>query len=553
MTVSNDEVAAVVIKSSKFRDKFRKGIKSISHKLHVFAAGGRSRSRSIGDVDSAATSAHTYVTPSTAAGQISLHNTPQSKPVLPGFNSHAAYVGNEHAPVLSPPASLSRRFSVLGSKTQDVVQYPRHPVIQLASPNLNPPNLHSAAMPLYRAAQEDVTREPGNTSIQTANRGFVVHRNQSPHLVPPVRSEIPPNTAAPVHIARPTASSSSLDKLRWNAGDVSPTTNLRRRQASDIDGRGLQRAPSDASSMGSGFGSKLVKLLSRNSSHRSRLRKRDKPASGSSDVDEAVTLSTGDSPVEVIHRISLDEGLPTRSMEAFTSSPHSPPLAALHIGDRGDRPRASTWEARLRNGPAIRRGSGLSEGFTRDVDEEEIDWNEPLSDDDEYDGPPTKTGLTNSAPNLPLNWHQRGDDTLGLVDEPHPIPQTASIAPSLDSIPDASPPPMNARYNESGSELSNPAPSTPSLAPEFGYRSSSRPNTKVTHSPLRLIFASERTGSPLRAGEDPTTSPKRLGLSRQTSDPVLEDDEADEGLAISVGSRRGRKGSIFGKKSISEE
>ncbi|KAL7424084.1 hypothetical protein Q5752_001669 [Cryptotrichosporon argae] len=51
VTVSNDEVAAVVTKSSSFRERIRKGIKSISHKLQLFSA-GRNRSRSIGDSDS---------------------------------------------------------------------------------------------------------------------------------------------------------------------------------------------------------------------------------------------------------------------------------------------------------------------------------------------------------------------------------------------------------------------------------------------------------------------------------------------------------------------
>ena len=50
VTVSNDEVAAVVVKSTSFRDKFRKSIKSISHKLQILG-GSRSRSRSIGESD----------------------------------------------------------------------------------------------------------------------------------------------------------------------------------------------------------------------------------------------------------------------------------------------------------------------------------------------------------------------------------------------------------------------------------------------------------------------------------------------------------------------
>nr|ODN77324.1 CAMKK/ELM protein kinase [Cryptococcus depauperatus CBS 7841] len=52
VTVSNDEVAAAVTKSTGFRDRFRKGIKTISQKLQLLSGVARSRSRSIGDYDS---------------------------------------------------------------------------------------------------------------------------------------------------------------------------------------------------------------------------------------------------------------------------------------------------------------------------------------------------------------------------------------------------------------------------------------------------------------------------------------------------------------------
>lgn len=50
VTVSNDEVLAAVTKSTSFRDKFKKGIKSFSQRLQMFS-GSRHRGRSIGDTD----------------------------------------------------------------------------------------------------------------------------------------------------------------------------------------------------------------------------------------------------------------------------------------------------------------------------------------------------------------------------------------------------------------------------------------------------------------------------------------------------------------------
>ncbi|ORX39912.1 kinase-like domain-containing protein [Kockovaella imperatae] len=65
VTVSSDEVAAVVIKSSSFRDKFRKGIRNISNRLQLFSNVGRSRSRSFGEDSSTATPATPFANRST--------------------------------------------------------------------------------------------------------------------------------------------------------------------------------------------------------------------------------------------------------------------------------------------------------------------------------------------------------------------------------------------------------------------------------------------------------------------------------------------------------
>ena len=506
-------------------------------------------------MDSATSSAHASNRPSNTNSQLSLQGTPQSTPNKLSSGSRVASGGKDSSPIISPqpPGSLSRRISTLGTRALDVPSSPRPQTIQLASPDLRteliPTISNFNGQPVNRA-----TNGPANHS---GHRGFVVHRNLSSqpfapgHRAPTLAAPI---TTNPPHSPRPMASSSSLDKLK-NAADMSPAKNLRRRQSSDIDGRGLQRSPSDTSSMGKGFGSKLVRLLSRNSSQRSRLRKKDKGANGSSDVDESVFASAGTSPADAIHRGSL-EGLPMPNVAASESGFPSPGFGGLPIGDHLDRPGALTWESRLRNGSSIRRGSSLSEEFTRGVDEEEFDWNETLSDDDDYDDRATKPVLPNSAPNLTPHCRSSSNGILGLEIDPLPIPPPASIAPTLAAIPVSSPlGPVDPAATPASPrpQPTNSAPTSPSLPSEFGHRSPSRATARAAHSPLRANFAADRARSPLGVGEDVKSSTMRLGLSRQTSAPMPEDGEADEGLAISIGSRRGRKVSILGKKSYLED
>lgn len=163
---------------------------------------------------------------------------------------------------------------------------------------------------------------------------------------------------------RPLASSSSLDKL----ANPSPPAALRRRQSSDIDVLGRQRSPSNASS--TRIGSKLVRLLSRNNSQRIPARRnQDQPPSP--------------------RRMSLDEVRnPRPSTDTFESG--SP-----EVGVPGHH-----WGNHLRSEPTPRRGSNLSEEYRGVL--EEVDWNETLSDDDDYDPVPMHrpSGIEGLQPTL---------------------------------------------------------------------------------------------------------------------------------------------------------
>jgi hypothetical protein len=436
VTVSNDEVAAVVIKSNSFRERVRKGMKTIGHKLQVFSS-GRYRSRSIGDGTS---SPDASAPVSVIASQISL--------TRPRTALHMAAETDASPSILPTPfGSLSRRLSTLAPNPD-----PTHP------PSPNTPPIH----------------------------GFVVHRKAA-------HDTLIPSSEAYISSLDSTA---SIEKHR---PELSPSSSLRRRQSSDIDVLGRQRSPSNASSSGTGLGSKIVRLLSRTGSQRSRSRRAEQ-------LPSDAEVSPGSSPVRAMHRMSLDEGLPRRSIDTLESSSYSsgrPGLEGL--------PEMS-WESRLQQqaGP-IRRGSQRSEDFIRGVQEEEVDWNETLSDGDEDVEPDAG----------PVAWRHEG---LGLS-----TLQPVSTAPALQTIPDASPTGAVEPLHEASSL-------------ELPQRATSRTSSRGSHSPYRANFQPERTRSPLGRTEEVSTSPLRL---RQT---VVEED--DEGLAISIGSKRGRKGSMLGSKSI---
>jgi hypothetical protein len=231
VTVSNDEVAAVVIKSSSFRDRFRKGFKTISHKLQIFG-NNRNRSRSIGDGDSGHTSG-TSGQSSTATSQANL------------VNYGKRGTSREASPLTSPAmgGSISRRLSAFGHRPE--IPSPRRASAQLASPPVD----HAPEM-----SSRSVSSQSGNRS------GFIVHRPQA-GLVPKSDAVV----LLSDNVRRPTprtiASTGSIDMLRGD--DPSPVGTLQRRRSSDID-----------SNASSGIGHRLINILNRTRS-RSRANQSD--------------------------------------------------------------------------------------------------------------------------------------------------------------------------------------------------------------------------------------------------------------------------------------
>ncbi|WWC61071.1 uncharacterized protein I303_103649 [Kwoniella dejecticola CBS 10117] len=594
VTVSNDEVAAVITKSTGFRDRFRKGIKNISHKLQLLSGANRTRSRSIGETDSPA-EPHSSLP--------SHHGTPRSSKLL-GLVPSSRDVSPMTSPLPAPPG-LSRRLSLLGQK---LLPGDSPPQTQGASPNLSG---HTSP----ESGSEVPDRTPSVASVQSVptGRSFMVHRRPSTHLVPPVPSTMVPLAADDTpRSPRPVASSSSLDKVKNASSEVSPNNSLRRRGSGDIDvinrdmGSYRPRTHSNASSISS----KLARLLSRNGSQRSR-RLPEKELLAASDIEESgmTPSAASSSPADALGRMSLDDVPRRQSMETFESGSYSSQGRVLAPSpERGMGTGHWSWDNRLRTGPQ-RRGSNLSEQY-RPVDDidEQVDWVGAISDDDDYDGeehdidaPSTSRsaqhhGLTPAAPNFPSNWRRNSrEGLLGLTSDAGPTqlppvssqPQPVAATPTLDPIPDGSPVPTTSslsiphRTSSSSSNPININTSNNNNNNDNLQRTPSRASSRISQSPYRSSFSHERAKSPLGintpawAGREEgsvSSSPRRSfinahsnGLSRQTSASVFDleehddnnDDDfddassrrEDEGLAISIGShRRTRKGSMLSNR-----
>jgi len=333
VTVSNDEVAAAVTKSTSFRDRFRKGIKSISHKLHIFGA-GRIRSRSIGEGDSGHTSA-TSGKSSTATSQTNL--AAQNKRV----------VSREVSPLTSPSlgGSAPRRFSAFGARPE--IPSPRRSSVQLAT------------LPAPEMTSRSVSSQSAQKGLQ---KGFVVHRPQT-HLPAPTLVTLS-DLSAKRPIPRTAASTGSLDQLRGVGGvETSPK-------------RELHRQGSGGSISSSGFGHRLVKILSGRSGSRTRIKSDTEDAPHGfrqpGSVDATSTIGSGGRPS--IDSVSTDS-------------------------------RPSAWPQKLDG--YTRRGSTLSEDMFRppvaeqvEVEkDDDVDWDGELSDGDEYADPTLAPGVS-VAPNL---------------------------------------------------------------------------------------------------------------------------------------------------------
>lgn len=397
VTVSNDEVAAVVIKSSSFREKFRKSIKNISHKLQILG-GVRSRSRSIGEPDSAPNTALSG--PRSATGS-QLNLSPNSRPI-PRIPTGS----KETSPLTSPSPgnSRSRRFSALAPRPD--VPSPRRSSVQLDA--------------LQAAAPEMASR---SVSSQSSQRGFVVHR---PHmLVKPDDSGSSFADTGDRPPARTMASSSSLDKLR-SSPDVHPSNNLQRR-SSDMAVPTRPRAPSNASSSG-GLGHRLMKMISRSGSSRSR-----PPTFEESDVDEQRALPNR---VYSSDAVSVSEGGRRSSdIDSISTGPHGAPVGFERLWQsrltesRQRRGSTLSEEVVVRvDGPPTRRESHLSDTFHDDV--EEVDWIGSTSGDDV-----SGDEVSENEDRAVVDYRGDPDDSrISFMHGP-----SVSAAPNLASIPDVPP------------------------------------------------------------------------------------------------------------------
>ncbi|WVR05210.1 hypothetical protein IAU60_002222 [Kwoniella sp. DSM 27419] len=504
VTVSTDEVAAVITKSTKFRDRFRKGIKQISHKLQLFGGSGRTRSRSIGDTDSPGES----VTHS-AAGTPKSHN-------LSGLLLSA---NKDVSPLTSPlpaPPHISRRLSLLGSKLLAGDVSPHHSGASSAVSGATSPDSGSDTHIIAPStASHYPTTDPSG------------HHFASAHLAPPR----PPLGEDISRSPRTVASSSSLDKIK-QVSDLSPSNSLRRRGSSEVDVH-RPRSHSNASNISS----RIVRLL-RTGSQRSRTRPSDKEILATPDHEELgrTHSPTPSSPAEALGRMSIDESRARRSMDTAESSSYS--YSSRAMAPSPDRYGAKNWDTRLRQ--PLRRGSNLSEEYHRNVEEEEVDWIGPISDEDDYDESPRPT-LPPSAPNLTPSWRRSSREGLGFDVVQPPAPQPVSAVPSLDPIPDGSP-------SKPSSMASRTSPITITTSQDMMQRSSSRTSGRLSQSPYRATFGGDRARSPLGQPEDGRGSPMRLRLGHEGNAGNDDDEEEEEGLAISMTSKRERRHSMLARK-----
>ena len=190
-----------------------------------------------------------------------------------------------------------------------------------------------------------------------STRTFHVNKAATLHLAPPDGTESP-------HLA----SSSSLDKMRVNTPDHTISR---------------ERSTSNASNSGFGLSGKLIRMISRTSSQRSRFRRQNDPG----DVDD----------INLTDRLSLDDN---------------------HSLETGQSPeRFGQRESRMKGPEPVRRGSNLSEDLPRRV-QEEVDWDEAISDEEEYVGEPIPERAV-TAPSTPIIKHRSpSQSSSGLSHSP---------------------------------------------------------------------------------------------------------------------------------------
>lgn len=337
VTVSNDEVAAAVTKSTSFRDRFRKGIKSISHKLHIFGT-GRNRSRSIGEGDSGHTSG-TSGKSSTATSHTNL--AAQNKRVI----------SREGSPLTSPSlgGSAPRRFSAFGARPE--IPSPRRSSVQLA------------ALPAPEMTSRSVSSQSAQQGLQ---KGFVVHRPQTHLPAPTLVNLSDSSTKRP--IARTAASTGSLDQLRNvetspRRGKVEPHKRLERRESGD-------------SNNSSGFGYRLFSKLSLRSRSRTHL---------TSDPEDVPLGTRQQGSIEATSTIGSG-GRP--SIDSVSTDPH-PSVWPQRV--EGFTRRGSALSEDMFRPP-------VQEEVEQEPKDDDVDWDGEMSDGDEYADPPGVSVAPNLDP-----------------------------------------------------------------------------------------------------------------------------------------------------------
>lgn len=463
----------------------------------------------------------------TPAGSTSHCGTPKSNKLsaLLPVSTPSRDVSPMNSPL--PHTSAGRRFSLLNGRSPD---YP-------VSPQTSTPGAHIVSPGLSKNQSAlDFRNEPAGRVSSTP--GPIGHGRLPSHLVPQPRPSIVPLLDDTTHSPRPATSSVSLDKLKLPSDQQSINGSFRRRKSVEVEMEGRRRSHSNASSISS----KLARLL-RTGSQRSYPRVLEKEQFAGSDAEDmAAEPSVGSSsPADALGRMSLESSLPRHSLEHVETGSRSSSQGYIPSPDF---PLPAGWESRFRTN-ASRRGSNLSEEFTNRVAEEEIDWDGSISDGDDYDDE-TSHSVAAPTPLASLNplWRRTRNDNLGLGLDTQPSTVVVSAAPTLEPIPDGSPSAPTTLPNRSSSSSRPTLPEINTNPSDPLYRTSSRTSSRLSNSPFRNNLV-ERARSPYGGYHDDTrNSPRRTGLNRQTNAPASLDNDEDEGLAISFGGKRGRKGSV---------
>ncbi|KLT41721.1 kinase-like protein [Cutaneotrichosporon oleaginosum] len=361
VTVTNEEVAAAVTRGGSIREKFRRGINSISRRLGF----GRHRSQSITDASD--------INGEHSGGSASGTDTTTATRRVASDNG-----------TIPTQSNLARRLSML-SRDRSRAESPR-------------PGLLASHLERER-----------NTSPSTP-----VHHEES-HLRLPASSEATP---------RLMPSATSLDKYRSDSFRTDSPTRPSRRQSSDVTADLRPRTGSNASSSAGSvlaLGRNIFtrgESMSKRGSQRSVSGLRDRGYTHSSEeTDNNVFVGSFASSNGAFPRAPSSEFLRGRSFDELgrrqstdtlePSSPSSPSHSAIgHMS-----PERVAWPSSFRGGSERgglpgRRGSTLSEDIRPVMEDEEVDWDGGIPDSDDessdgQDGLPKGHGITSA----PADWN----------------------------------------------------------------------------------------------------------------------------------------------------